>query len=179
MSSLVKCLRVKLPDLLITCLSQPWPSKTSQGKIYVSVAWRCESNLKIYRHTFTPMFCYLILSLHYIYLTVLKKKQKNKVILEEDNCFFSLISRLSNSRSADTSQPGSDRKNNCLFLYFHIKSFRSCSTTLSINPSLSYFAGYMLHQSQNKYFWKHILMKHNSMLNIKSNNRPSVSTVDT
>lgn len=53
---LVKCSRVKLPDLLITCLSQPWPSKTSQGKIYVSVAWRCESNLKIYRRTFTWVF---------------------------------------------------------------------------------------------------------------------------
>lgn len=53
---LVKCSRVKLPDLLITCLSQPWPSKTSQGKIYVSVAWRCESNLKIYRRTLTWVF---------------------------------------------------------------------------------------------------------------------------
>lgn len=59
---LVKCSRVKLPDLLITCLSQPWPSKTSQGKIYVSVAWRCESNLKIYRRTFTWVFPFSVTS---------------------------------------------------------------------------------------------------------------------
>lgn len=59
---LVKCSRVKLPDLLITCLSQPWPSKTSQGKIYVSVVWRCESNLKIYHRTLTWVFPFSVTS---------------------------------------------------------------------------------------------------------------------
>lgn len=83
---LVKCSRVKLPDLLITCLSQPWPSKTSQGKIYVSVAWRCESNLKIYRRTLTWVFPFSVTL--YFHSTTFIWQIKKKVILEKDHLDF-------------------------------------------------------------------------------------------
>lgn len=113
---LVKCSRVKLPDLLITCLSQPWPSKTSQGKIYVSVAWRCESNLKIYRRTLTWVFPFSVTL--YFHSTIYIWQIKKKVILEKDHWCLNLISRSSNSQSADTSQPGSDMKTMICFLIF-------------------------------------------------------------
>lgn len=113
---LVKCSRVKLPDLLITCLSQPWPSKTSQGKIYVSVAWRCESNLKIYRRTLTWVFPFSVTS--HFHSTTFIWQVKKKVILEKDHWCLNLISRSSNSQSADTSRPGSDTKTMICFLIF-------------------------------------------------------------
>lgn len=113
---LVKCSRVKLPDLLITCLSQPWPSKTSQGKIYVSVAWRCESNLKIYRRTLTWVFPLSVTS--HFHSTTFIWQVKKKVILEKDHWCLNLISRSSNSQSADTSRAGSDMKTMICFLIF-------------------------------------------------------------
>lgn len=113
---LVKCSRVKLPDLLITCLSQPWPSKTSQGKIYVSVAWRCESNLKIYRRTLTWVFPFSVTL--YFHSTTFIWQIKKKVILEKDHWCLNLISRSSNSQSADTSRAGSDMKTMICFLIF-------------------------------------------------------------
>lgn len=113
---LVKCSRVKLPDLLITCLSQPWPSKTSQGKIYVSVAWRCESNLKIYRRTLTWVFPLSVTS--HFHSTTFIWQVKKKVILEKDRWCLNLISRSSNSQNADTSRAGSDMKTMICFLIF-------------------------------------------------------------